>query len=302
MDRKGEVEMDFLQVVKNSYQFRKVEKVDDVTIQTEYGRKKVYFWNDRSLLDWHIAWRDYCSVQGQILTNRMIRTHDQQPDVKWKEGWLTLHDEVTTLAPMKENEKAWAKLLEKMFTFGSNNTQYASLAGERIYPNLAECTLDMIERTEDEQEKKKILGCLEESKLRLEKGRRIVENSDQQLIIDPINTLQQGKAIFDMLYWEGTNSRPESSLRSFAQFLYEWYLQNGEHSMLTLLNELDELMSFREKFAKLLIGEILIPWEMDAFIKNTENSKQLFIHWENKRQLLNILNKWYADERKKVAT
>lgn len=308
MDRKGEVKMDFLQLVKKNYRFHKVERIDETTLQTEVGKKKVYFWKDRKLLDWHIDWRDQCNVHGQILTNRMLRTIDEKADVEWQEGWFTLHDEVTTLAPMKGKEEIWARLLTNLFHFGMEHESYTSLAEKRDLPTFEEASSTILKANLPIEKKNILLGCLKESDVRLKKAVNILDNTELDIVVDPIYSIEQGKAIFDMLYWEGTNERPEKGLRSFAKFLYEWYLNNGAQSTEKLLNEMNRILPMQENFKKLLIGEMLIPWELDEFLQTIESSpieenyERFISNWEKKRQLVNLLGKWYVEERKKVAT
>lgn len=300
--------MDVVHVIKDHYPFRNVKKIDESTIETEEGRKKIYYWSDPKLLDWHIAWRESCYFLPYILTNRMIRTKEQKTEVQWKNGWITIHDEVATRADLLGKEKALAILLEKMLRFGMKNDTYFSLARKRHIPNFEGADNLILKTKYEPNEKQILLSCLQESKKRLKIAHTYLKSAKRTVLLDPFHSLEQGRDVFGTLFWEGTKRYPEIGLRPLANFLAEYYSRYGESSTIRLLDEMNALFPFRETFGEMLIGEVLFPWEMDEFLTNLkkedgkENYKRLTDVWEKKRRLLAVVKNWYTIQRKKVAT
>lgn len=298
--------MNFLQVVKNNYGFEKAIWKDQNTIETEHGLKRVLFWEDPYLLQWHIAWRDACSIFPFVLTNRMLRTTDGKTEVHWEKGWFTVHDTVTTLSPMSGAEHVWGMLLGNLISFGEKYKEKVLEKRWKI-PSLKKEEA-MIWKTDLKADAKNLLNaCLKEGINRTKKGKSLIEANKDLPLLDPLQTPSQGKAVFQMLYWEGTNLPPEKGFHSFVKFLQEWYIKNGETSLICLLNEIERYCPLREHYGKVLIGEAMLPWELEQFFNNLQKTNsqrayEIFVaEWEGKRKFVLLLGKWFADVRKKVA-
>ncbi len=94
--------MEMLELLKKQYHWQKIKVINEESIETEQGRKRLRFWTDKELLGWHIEWRDNCGVTPYVLADRMIRSKEQDAALSWKDGWLTVHDEVDRPSFVKE--------------------------------------------------------------------------------------------------------------------------------------------------------------------------------------------------------
>lgn len=110
--------MELLDRLKEQYEWQDVKFVNEQLVETELGRKRVRYWTDKALLDWHIAWRDGCSVTPYMQTDRMIRNKDQQAWIDWKEGWLTVHDEVDNSFRLNQSDQKVGQMIGTMIAYG----------------------------------------------------------------------------------------------------------------------------------------------------------------------------------------
>ncbi|MGB8002109.1 MAG: hypothetical protein WCF60_18715 [Anaerobacillus sp.] len=85
--------MDVSDVLTNLYGYKFISWLDKPnTFLTQVGKKKLSYWRERDLLEYHLNFRDRLFSEFGILCNRMIRTLDGFPYIQFEEGYLTVHD------------------------------------------------------------------------------------------------------------------------------------------------------------------------------------------------------------------
>ncbi|WP_209121996.1 hypothetical protein [Alkalihalobacillus sp. BA299] len=307
--------MDILPLIQENYPFEIISKLDDGIINTNQGRKRYRLWNDENLLNWHQEWRDKCSQVPYQLTDRMLQTKDENKAIKIEDGWLTVHDELEDLFPTKDYEQKWACIIARMIEFGEQKKDDIQVAGKRDFPSISQWKI-WVNTTSVLNEKKRMIlqSCIQEAMRRKHKSLELTKsNKNKRLpIMDKISSLTQAKKIFDLFVWQGTSDAPECGFISFTSFLQQWAGENGEESLLKLLNGIDEQIQLRQNYGTDLLAEAWLPWEladsMERF-QQCEETEEVDVHfstfqkeWNERRQLVLSLIKWLNEDRKKVAT
>ena len=85
--------MDVSDVLTNTYGFEVFTWLDKPnTFMTKVGKKKLSYWRERDLLEYHLNFRDRFFSEYGILCNRMIRALDGSPYIQYEDGYITVHD------------------------------------------------------------------------------------------------------------------------------------------------------------------------------------------------------------------
>ena len=307
--------MDFLHQVMKEYNVTDVRLHDKQVIYTSEGLKRVRFWKDKSLLEWHIAWREGCKLNPYVTTDRMIQTKNEEKAVNYEKGWLTLHDEVTTLSPMKDYEHLWGMLFGQMLRYGVE-TDVAVDTISLQTPKKIESYEGLVSRVHmlTSQQKQLLRSSYVEAKGRVIKA-EAVRNFCQDIslpLIDPILSPKQGKNVFQLLFWKGSDEKPEKGYFSFHLFLLKWLQQHGEESVIKLLDEINKVVDLKEKQGYLLLAECIFPYEYinltkELHSRTTEMDTARMITkfqelWDSRRKLVLLLSNWLDRKRKQVAT
>lgn len=319
-DSKGEGCMEILQRIKEEYGFNEVVMQENNIISTEVGRKKINFWQDQNLLDWHIKWRDWCNQSPNILTDRVYQTKSGKKEVAWEGGWFTLHDEVTTLYPMTKKEAVWGELFASMITFGEkeDSRQIEEEKRKGIPDLLAEQQRIVQSKKLAKNTKKIIYSCIQEGVRTAQKASALLEEQTSAMpVLDRMDSTKQGKAVFNHLFWQGSACLPKEGFADFVQLLNNWLLENGEASVRKLLEEIDKRCHFKKTYGKMLLAEALMPWELAAYLSSIEkvegeerDATELHLFqafqakWDARRKLVICLCDWLENNRnrEKVAT
>ncbi|MBU9710987.1 hypothetical protein [Evansella tamaricis] len=303
-----------LETIKESYGFKEVTwEVDGKILKTEKGLKRLSHWTEKDNMEWHINWRDRLAEKTGCLTDRMIQSLYGERKFLSDVGWYTLHDEVTSPFSYQNREK------EMGIFFG----HYFSTKIEDDHQNLHIDVMNL-ERMSDQISKPStaknnhstsfIEGLRRESINRLLKAKRLWKEGQQAggepPIVTPIDSLDQGKNVFEKLFWQHGTGRPEKGYRSLKIVLSQWLQRYGRNSLYKLLNELDKQLSLRELHAKALLAECLTPREFIQFMNEMKDVKDqqqiekckenLSYQWEESLKLVKALSEWLDLTREKV--
>ncbi|MCM2675193.1 hypothetical protein [Alkalicoccobacillus plakortidis] len=110
--------MDLLEELKQQYGWKNAVSLSEEIIETDHGLKRIRFWEDQDLLDWHINWRDHCYLAPVMLADRMIRTKDGDSFIPWNSSRVSVHDEITQAFSQQENGQVWGTLVGLMIRYG----------------------------------------------------------------------------------------------------------------------------------------------------------------------------------------
>ncbi|MDT8859504.1 hypothetical protein N0O92_04605 [Alkalihalobacillus sp. MEB130] len=300
--------MELLDWLKENYQWRNVKFVNEALIETDHGQKRLRYWSDKALLDWHITWRDECSVTPYMLADRMIRNKDQEAAIEWKDGWVTVHDEVDQQLNVVTVERKVAQMIGAMIGYGletatevrkvsSKEPQFRSLYSQLPYVK--------------EKHKTYIRSLLQESEYRMNKAKALKKQvTEEKLpVIDPFESTDQAKKVYDVMIWFGTKHYPEEGYSSLRTFLGKWFDEYGKDSVIRLVTEIVDHDKVSRDQALYLLIECLQPYELDHLTRVTnreatnqeieEALEQVTKDWERSKELVQVISS-VIDEKKKV--
>ncbi|MDV2885820.1 hypothetical protein RYX45_11570 [Alkalihalophilus pseudofirmus] len=299
--------------LKKQYGFKQVEFINEVVILTDQGRKRIRSWSDSSLLDWHIKWRDNCIQTPLVLCDRMIRTKEEEASAKWRDQWITLHDELEEPYPQLGHEQAWGVLFGLMITNGiqtKGEQAVRSPADQKVEwkdDHWNPILLNGLRQDIQTHMRKYHKEALE--RIKKAKALSVKVSHIKKPVLDPIHTAKQARCIYDVLIWQGTNEEPELGYHSLRSFLLQWHKENGTNSLRDLIHSMGQTEGFTKDQALLLLQECLEPYEWasaaNALMSNRsereieEKLTQMTLEWDAAKHLVVILARW-IDEQKKV--
>jgi hypothetical protein len=302
--------MELLDWLCENYQWQNVKFVNEALIETEKGRKRLRYWSDKALLDWHIEWRDRCSVTPYVLADRMIRNKDQNASISWKDGWLTVHDEVEQDAVVSQSEKEIGKMIGAMIHYGVQSTVDIETVQQKepMYAHL----YTHVPLLRDTQ-RQFMTSLLKESEVRMKKATALKESLKNVSLplLDPITTPNQAKKVYHVLIWFGTKQFPERGYYSLRIFLSEWLEKYGIESLEKLLAGMYEDDHVTREQAILICTECLRPYELDSLVNMLEQNprdteieeeiQRITKKWERSKILVQVISA-SIDKKKKVLT
>ncbi|TWI57083.1 hypothetical protein [Halalkalibacter nanhaiisediminis] len=302
--------MELLDWLKQQYQWQDVKFINEELIETEQGKKRLCYWSDKALLDWHIEWRDGCSVTPYVLADRMIRSKEQEAALSWKEGWLTVHDEVADSHFVKARAREIGTMIGAMIQHGIATASPVKtlLQDEPIFRQLYMYVSHL-----SKEQQLLVTSLLNEAEIRMRKATALRKQlKDEPLpLLDPIKSVKQAKQVYQVLIWNGTMGYPERGYRSLRTFLGDWLDVFGKEAFCELLGGmyLDERLT-REQ-AILLLSECLKPYELNQLVilikqnpseqKINQTLEQATKEWEQSKHLVQMISA-SIDQRKKVLT
>lgn len=300
--------MDILKEIGKFYDFQDMTwLVPEQTFTSNRGNKKILYWQDPNLLDWHISWRDEVGRQQQYLVDRMIRTKDYKAFILVGKQLITIHDAEMDADCRSLDEKVVGACIGNMLRFGHESNGLGFIE-ETPFPQ--ELLVRQIDNNMLSGEDQKLLArIVTEARKRLKLSNSLAGNASAP-ITDKIASLEQCKEIFGILYWRGSNDAPQNAYVSLRNFLGDWKNRYGEKSLHNLLDEMHAVFPLNKEQGNLLLAEIVKPWEVTNLLKELQNFdsaheqqealEQFKKEWESQRQLVNVVADWIDLSRKKV--
>ncbi|MDQ0256491.1 hypothetical protein J2S74_003911 [Evansella vedderi] len=286
-------------------------KINGEILDTEKGVKRLTNWTEEKRVRWHVQWRDQLAEKTGCLTNRMIQTIHGERIILSDAGWVTLHDEVTSLFSYKNRENEIGAFFGRYFSLGMQDVD--TEINDPYANNKLKIYLQQSFLTKNSTEEMRFLeGIRRESRLRYNKAKEIKEKAGgkQEPIVAPIRSLDQGKVVYGQFYWTNLKGRPEKGYGSLRNVLTEWLQRYGQTSLFSLLNEIDKEFSLKGYHGKNLLAECLTPWEFLEYVMKTRDvhekdellvwKEKLTYQWEASRLLVKALGEWLDVAQEKV--
>lgn len=283
----------------------------DQIFQSENGKKRIRIWKDKQLLQWHIKWRDEISKQSGILLDRMIRTKDGEPFFICDKGWATIHDEVEEVFPSLGKEQEWGRLLGTSLAYGLNQSDECQRFKKKQDIPLKAVKQTIVQLNNIDPIAKNILErsyyeANRRSKKALQLSRR--SQSKKLPILTPSITLADAKEVFFNLFWVCGADQPLQGYEPIRNFLENWYIKNGEKSIVHLLDSINIYFPLKADQGMLLLAEFLTPYELTRAVsklvtqeyETMEIMDEYFKGWETTRKLVLLISNWIEEEREKV--
>ncbi|KGA97627.1 hypothetical protein AJ85_04760 [Alkalihalobacillus alcalophilus ATCC 27647 = CGMCC 1.3604] len=303
--------MELLDWLKENYQWKEAQFINQAILETDQGRKKIQYWLNKEILDWHIVWRDCCSVTPHVLVDRMIRTKAEEPFVEWKDGWVTVHDEIEDYFLEKGKEIEWGTFFGALIRFGQLTK--AEVKEQKRFSRKYEEISNLLPVIKSEQ--RAILSdCLKEVHFRVKKSEQLVKlaGSEQVPLMDNIYSVRQAKKVYEVLFWNGTVEAPVRSYQGLRQLFLYWLQEHGEESLEKVVETMRTVEGFPDEQVMLFIAECLIPYELNRVAEEIQRTdvtdhdieqaiRFSLIEWERSKKLVTFMSRW-LDQKKKVST
>ncbi|WP_062047911.1 hypothetical protein [Bacillus sp. JCM 19034] len=293
-----------IDLLKEQYNWVEGRFIDNDLIETDKGLKRIRYWSDKQLLDWHINWRDHCSDTPYLLVDRMLRTKEQQPFVSFEGAYVTVHDEIVEPFLIKGQESAVASALATFIHYGlkveSNREQHSSTHLEKELFTADHMFLETEGLTDYHFYRKEAIR-------REEKAAALLQTTKSTRLptLDPILSVKQVRTTANVLYWVGTMDEPIKGYVGLDQFFREMFLQVGESSSRKLIEHLIEKLDRNQAIQ--LLAEIVKPnewnnWSQHVALDNSrlaESFQRMQEQWEITKQLVQIIS--MTIDKKKVS-
>ncbi|MCD8509342.1 MAG: hypothetical protein LRY73_05295 [Bacillus sp. (in: Bacteria)] len=302
-----------LEHLKDCYGLKQANwKVTNELLETDKGLKRLINWTDEKKVRWHIHWRDQLAQKTNCLTNRMIQTIHGERMLLTDAGWVTLHDEVTSLYSYKKREKEMGMFFGKYFSMDMTEVEIEVHAPNT--ENLGEVLKSPISKDQlVEPEHKRFVESLRRESLKrfyIAMEMKDKEAGKREPVLAPIKRLDEGKIVYGKLFWATSHENPEKGYGSLRNVLTEWLQRYGQTSLFQLLDEMDSYFPIKDHHGKSLLAECLLPWEFLDFKEKSMSAtaedeflvwkEQLTYRWEASRALVVAIDEWLDVTRKKV--
>ncbi|MBM7644729.1 hypothetical protein JOD45_000936 [Scopulibacillus daqui] len=283
--------MDILSLIKSNYYFQYAEWSRDhkQIIETDLGKRKVYFWNDVNTLRWHINWRHRLNCDA-FYVDRMLVTKSGQLFIPFEDGgFLTCHDVLEKRAELEGNERCWGQFIGAMLNRSLvPEARCLSLLKDKLNRTLD--TFEYMNAMEPQMnagEFQAIKHCIPKVWERIEIMKSLVRETKPAYI--PLTTellpLEKGRWLSGKLFWEIRQAAPILGYRSFCDFFNHWLAMTNQNSLISLIETVDEVSPLN-RHANQLLAAFYYP---DEWLR-------MFDAIRYQRQEIQVLYRQFANE------
>ncbi|MED1861840.1 hypothetical protein P4V41_00010 [Fictibacillus nanhaiensis] len=306
--------MELINTLKDEYELHGMRwKEKPHIIMTDYGEKRIRYWNESDCMKWHIRWRDESAKGSSAVPDRMIRTKSGEPAVKYGNRWLTVHDHTEELFGCEDVER-WGQFIGTLLnTATAESAEKQEVFMQQIEPpafDLNHCI--KLAQKYLEANFQCMVTSINESKQRLEFSRAIKNKVRNPAlpVLDKELSVKNGRKVFHFLFYQGGESLPVKGYLPLRKFMLEWLEQTSPSSLKLLLSEVNKHFSLDREQGLLFLAEIVTPWELHDCLDQLDNSslermieglKKYEDCWEKNRTLVKAVTEWFDEKRRKVA-
>ncbi|WLD92260.1 hypothetical protein [Alkalihalobacillus sp. AL-G] len=299
--------MDVLELIDKNFSLTPSRwKQTNELLESDCGVKRVRYWSDEALMNWHHAWRNQAE-HDQVLVDRMHHTVEGRWFVPLEDGFLTLHDVYFDSFPKQNHEHIWGRFIGEMLAFGVEHPHYQGVHEST--------TLNILDNLEDSNRMDTnltmIRKSLPEAKRRLNMVQEIFEQYRHlpKPILESSLSVNQGKRVHGYLFWQGGNHYPEAGLQGVGSLLADWHQSTDTRSVHALLDHIDDRFTLTGGYDQLIVAELIAPREVQKCMGRMENagpeqSKQILDRfeqeWETNLRLVEEVYAWINRRAKKV--
>ncbi|WP_273850955.1 hypothetical protein [Guptibacillus spartinae] len=249
--------MDLLTLIEEKYGLRELRWVRRPEVMmTHVGKRKVSYWRERDLLEYHLNFRDRLFFTSGILCNRMIRTLKQEAFIPIDQGYLTVHDFVEDDFSLELYPEMEGYLLSSIVRCGIGRHDYTHFP----YRETVKSLLAIKSRYPDSY--LLLISLIPDVKKRLCYHNDILNGTI------PFSSYSL-KEMMGQLYFECSDEAPRSVCEVLSTEVYTWYRRKKRddfnHCFKALLSEIDR--ECRSAF----VQSIVAPWEWKTCIQALQN-------------------------------
>ncbi|MCA0171688.1 hypothetical protein [Bacillus sp. RAR_GA_16] len=279
--------MDLLTLIAEKYGFRELRWVrQPEVIMTHVGKRKVSYWRERDLLEYHLNFRDRLFFTSGFLCNRMIRTLNQEAFIPIHHGFLTVHDFVEDEFSYEQSPEMEGCLLSSLVRCGIGIEQNDYAFSPFPYRDTIK-SLFAIKSLYPESYLL-LISLIPDVKKRLCYHKDIVNG------MIPFSS-HSIKEVMGQLYFESSNEAPISVSEALSDEVYLWYERKTRadftHCFKALLSEVDQ------ELRSTLIQTIVAPWEWLTCIQSLQYEgskvdrvmKEFVEKWEAMKEITGLV-------------
>lgn len=267
--------MELLALIAEKYGFREVRWLREPDVMmTIIGKRKLSYWRERDLLEYHLNFRDRLFSSEGILCNRMIRTLNQEPFIPLPQGFLTVHDLVENEYALEQSPEMEGYLLSCLIRAGSEEYSQTVFPYRQTIKSLSAI------KTLYPESYFLLIQLIPDIKKRLCYHKNLLE------LPVPFST-SAIKEVMGQLYFESPDESPVSVCGQLQHQIYLWYKQKSESDFIRCFNVL--LSGVEEELKYPLIQTIVAPWEWWECVQSLQNKQ------DNVNQVMEaFVEKWEA--------
>ncbi|MCA0992539.1 hypothetical protein [Pseudalkalibacillus hwajinpoensis] len=274
--------MDVLVIIAEKYGFKEVSWVrKPEVIMTHLGKRKLSYWRERDLLEYHLNFRDRLFSKYGILCNRMIRTIDHEAFIPIHQGYVSVHDSVEEEFAFEHFPEMEGYLLSSLIDVSVDVNNYDGLA---TFPYRE--TLEALRpiKTLYPQPYLLLVRLIPEVKKRLSYNKSISHLSI------PISN-HSIKEVMGQFYFEISDEEPVPVYEVLPKAMYVWYEKKGQEEFKQCFNAL--FKEIDSETSHVLIQTIIAPWDWWSCIQslqykgvNVNQVMEEFVEkWETMRKI-----------------
>jgi hypothetical protein len=302
--------MGIINLLENEYELYGVRwKEEPHILKTDSGDKRLRYWSDENLLNWHVNWRDESAAGSGAVTDRMIRTRDGEVAVYDGRQWVTVHDCADEWFGCEEVDR-WGQLIGELLKNAVKPDSDQFIAEIIPEVNMEACFSKL--RLYSEGNFQCIHVSMNEAEKRFQYAEALRKRTSacHAPILEKELKITRGKRIFHFLFYEGGNSKPVKGYLPIRNFLLDWLSQTSPLSLKMLLSNIHSIFPLDTDHGLQLLAEISMPRELEECVNFLDNSTlekmvegmdRFEKHWEENRTLLKTVTEWFEDNRRKVA-
>ncbi|WP_226656494.1 hypothetical protein [Pseudalkalibacillus hwajinpoensis] len=278
--------MNLLTLIAEKYGFKELRWVQtpDV-IMTHVGKRKVSYWRERDLLEYHLNFRDRLFFNSGIMCNRMIRTLNQEAFIPIDSGFLTVHDFVEDEFAYELFPEMVGYLLSSLIRCGIEQDDSHTLSP---FPYRETVKALSAVKTLDPESYFLLISLIPDVKKRLCYHKDILNG----MIPFSSHSL---KEVMGQLYFECSDEAPVSMCKVLSNEVHLWYERKKRsdfnHYFNALLSEVDR------ELRSALIQTVIAPWEWQTCIQSLQNEgsnvdrvmKEFVEKWEAMKEITGLV-------------
>ncbi|MFC4618157.1 hypothetical protein ACFO4N_05370 [Camelliibacillus cellulosilyticus] len=285
-----------LNALRDHYPFGHVSLSEkENIIRTDRGLKRVCFWTDQRLFDWHIRFRKRLADEG-VPVNRMFVTTGGSPGLFFNGGILSVHDVLEEPAALVGYEPMWSRAVAAILKVAETPVR-APLLPINAKDAFEDFSVILKQAKDQEGEVKLLKKCerdaLKQHKLAVGLKRRSVSSMPFLPRLD----LSDFKSFYRLLFWDVPQTEPQAGWKALAGFCRSWHQTAGAASLFKLLDDVDRHYPLRGTVIDHVFAEVVDPVEWTEAIQDLHRGgrfdKDRFIQrWDNRSRLAALIDEW----------
>ncbi|MBN8208488.1 hypothetical protein JI666_07010 [Bacillus sp. NTK071] len=282
--------------LKKEFGFEYVSWLDEPkTVLTNVGKKKLSYWRERDLLEYHLNFRDRFFSQYGLLCNRMIRTLDGDGFIQYGDFYITVHDLIEESYTEDLYPEMKGYLLSALVGTAKGITYSPKYAYSSKFPYRE--TLKALATIKPLYPKSYTLLV------------NLIPEVKKRLLLDKPSILPPApyggyrlKRVMGQLFFEASDAPPLPAYKWIVNEIHLWFksmtVESFTKSWGALLNGVDDEMQ------AYIIQSVIEPWEWRSCILALQQSshsdqkiKQFEEEWEATKNIISTLQLSISDRR-----